>query len=159
MPEVDDAGVRTYYAEHGDGEPVVLLHGGIMGGDSWPADARAGRALPGARARRASPPPSPPRWRMPTRRHRAGPASHDTKRKKKGCRRVAHKILLAACHVMATPGEVYRDLAPTGSIGPRTPAAHRPPRPPTRSSRPHRNPYTSCLTAALPPGRPHNRST
>lgn len=35
MAEVVAAGVRTYYAEHGDGPAVVLLHGGMTGGDSW----------------------------------------------------------------------------------------------------------------------------
>lgn len=28
-------GVRTFYREEGEGEPVVLMHGGLMGGDSW----------------------------------------------------------------------------------------------------------------------------
>jgi pimeloyl-ACP methyl ester carboxylesterase len=36
MPDLDDAaGVRTHYEEHGVGDPVVLLHGGLAGGDQW----------------------------------------------------------------------------------------------------------------------------
>lgn len=34
---VDAGGVRTYYEVHGDGDPVVLLHGGFEGADSWGA--------------------------------------------------------------------------------------------------------------------------
>ncbi|MEU4294576.1 alpha/beta fold hydrolase [Kribbella sp. NPDC026596] len=32
---VDARGVRTYYDEVGTGDPVVLLHGGGGGSDSW----------------------------------------------------------------------------------------------------------------------------
>lgn len=32
---IDAAGLRTYYEVHGDGEPVVLLHGGLATADSW----------------------------------------------------------------------------------------------------------------------------
>jgi pimeloyl-ACP methyl ester carboxylesterase len=34
---VDAGGVRTYYEVHGDGDPVLLLHGGFEGADSWGA--------------------------------------------------------------------------------------------------------------------------
>ncbi len=39
------AGVRAYYEEHGEGEPVVLLHGGFVSGETWAAavPALAGR--------------------------------------------------------------------------------------------------------------------
>ncbi len=35
MAECISTGVRTYFEEHADGEPVVLLHGKFVGGDSW----------------------------------------------------------------------------------------------------------------------------
>ena len=36
MPQLEDvAGVRTYYEEHGEGEPVALLHGALEGGALW----------------------------------------------------------------------------------------------------------------------------
>jgi pimeloyl-ACP methyl ester carboxylesterase len=46
VPYVDVSGLRTWHEVSGDGDPVVLLHGGLSGGDSWqaqqPALARAG---------------------------------------------------------------------------------------------------------------------
>jgi hypothetical protein len=46
VPYVDVSGLRTWHEVSGDGDPVVLLHGGLPGGDSWqaqqPALARAG---------------------------------------------------------------------------------------------------------------------
>lgn len=35
VPNTDVAGVRTYYEVAGDGRPVVLLHGGILGAEVW----------------------------------------------------------------------------------------------------------------------------
>ncbi len=35
MTYVDAAGVRTYYEVSGAGKPVVLLHGGLVGAESW----------------------------------------------------------------------------------------------------------------------------
>ena len=35
MGYVDANGVHTYYAEHGSGEPLLLLHGGLVDGDSF----------------------------------------------------------------------------------------------------------------------------
>jgi len=36
MPQLEDAaGVCTYYEEHGQGEPVALLHGALEGGAIW----------------------------------------------------------------------------------------------------------------------------
>ena len=35
MPYLDANGVHTYYEEHGSGEPMLLLHGGGVGGDSF----------------------------------------------------------------------------------------------------------------------------
>lgn len=32
---IDAGGLRTYYEVHGDGEPVVLLHGGLGTAESW----------------------------------------------------------------------------------------------------------------------------
>jgi pimeloyl-ACP methyl ester carboxylesterase len=49
MPEIDIAGVSTHYEEHGEGEPLVLLHGGMSDSTSWamqvPALAAAYRVL------------------------------------------------------------------------------------------------------------------
>jgi transposase len=44
-------------------------------------------------------------WRV------AGPRA-DSHRKAKAAVAVAHKILIAAYYIMATPGETYRDLGP-----------------------------------------------
>lgn len=35
MAYVDANGVRTYYAEHGSGQALILLHGGMVDGDSF----------------------------------------------------------------------------------------------------------------------------
>lgn len=35
MAYVDVAGLNTYYEVHGQGEPVVLLHGALSGADGW----------------------------------------------------------------------------------------------------------------------------
>ena len=32
---VNAGGVRTYYETHGEGEPLVLLHGGLATAESW----------------------------------------------------------------------------------------------------------------------------
>lgn len=32
---IDAGGLRTYYEVHGDGQPLVLLHGGLSTADSW----------------------------------------------------------------------------------------------------------------------------
>ncbi|MBF5001460.1 alpha/beta hydrolase [Nocardia sp. BSTN01] len=32
---IDAGGLRTYYEVHGDGAPVVLLHGGLGTAESW----------------------------------------------------------------------------------------------------------------------------
>ena len=34
---VDVAGLNTYYETHGQGDPVLLLHGGLVGAESWGA--------------------------------------------------------------------------------------------------------------------------
>jgi pimeloyl-ACP methyl ester carboxylesterase len=41
MPRIDAAGVRTYYEEHGQGDPVVLLHGGLESSADWTPFAQA----------------------------------------------------------------------------------------------------------------------
>lgn len=38
---VEAGGVRTYYETHGDGEPVLLIHGGVTTGESWMAQGPA----------------------------------------------------------------------------------------------------------------------
>ena len=35
MSYVDANGVHTYYEEHGTGDPLLLLHGGLVDGDSF----------------------------------------------------------------------------------------------------------------------------
>ena len=49
MPYIDVAGRKTWHEVSGDGDPVVLLHGGFVGASSWggqaPALARAGRRV------------------------------------------------------------------------------------------------------------------
>jgi pimeloyl-ACP methyl ester carboxylesterase len=35
MPQIDVVGVQTYYEEYGQGDPVVLLHGGLESGADW----------------------------------------------------------------------------------------------------------------------------
>jgi pimeloyl-ACP methyl ester carboxylesterase len=35
VPYLDANGVHTYYEEHGSGDPMLLLHGGGVGGDSF----------------------------------------------------------------------------------------------------------------------------
>jgi pimeloyl-ACP methyl ester carboxylesterase len=36
MPDLEDAaGVCTHYEDYGAGDPAVLLHGGLQGGDTW----------------------------------------------------------------------------------------------------------------------------
>jgi pimeloyl-ACP methyl ester carboxylesterase len=41
MPQIETAGVRTHYEEHGRGDPVVLLHGGLESGADWARYAEA----------------------------------------------------------------------------------------------------------------------
>lgn len=38
---IEAGGLRTYYEVHGDGEPVVLLHGGLATVDTWGAQVEA----------------------------------------------------------------------------------------------------------------------
>ena len=38
---VDVAGLNTYYETHGAGDPVLLLHGGLVGAESWGAQVPA----------------------------------------------------------------------------------------------------------------------
>ena len=35
MSYVDANGVHSYYEEHGSGDPLLLLHGGLIDGDSF----------------------------------------------------------------------------------------------------------------------------
>ena len=51
MAECVSAGVRTYFEEHADGEPVVLLHGKFVGGDSWRTVGRRWRRTSGCSCR------------------------------------------------------------------------------------------------------------
>jgi pimeloyl-ACP methyl ester carboxylesterase len=46
MAYVDAAGLRTYYEVHGEGAPVVLLHGALAGAESWSAQTPALAAAP-----------------------------------------------------------------------------------------------------------------
>jgi pimeloyl-ACP methyl ester carboxylesterase len=41
MSYADVNGLSLYYEEHGSGEPLVLLHGGIGAGEVWAASAPA----------------------------------------------------------------------------------------------------------------------
>jgi pimeloyl-ACP methyl ester carboxylesterase len=46
MAYVDLAGVKTYYEVTGSGAPLVLLHGGVFGAESWFAQTQALAAAP-----------------------------------------------------------------------------------------------------------------
>jgi len=70
-------------------------------GDVWLADALTEAAWSAVRAK--IPTSRLKFWRL------AGPRATGN-RKKKAAIAVGHKILIAAYHIMATPGEVYRDL-------------------------------------------------
>ena len=56
MSYADVNGVSLYYEEHGSGQPLILLHGGLGSGDMYAAILpHAGQGPPGDHGRHAGP--------------------------------------------------------------------------------------------------------